>query len=213
MLKKLTAKQDQKIEAEARAQFATDVINLYHAKMERSEDTHPDPDVRAVACGLAALKQAIDPVLQRHQHNPEVLIRTGAAAANEIINALTTTGRRDHPLWKHICSLQTSLHLATPGAQQRRTMFAGIALAYQEAAGGDLRPATVAVSASINAPDFPVNAEQLRQWVRRNEKAARVHAKRFLADAKALGGPAGSLPHCVIIVGRKAMKPLLVIPS
>jgi hypothetical protein len=177
MLKKISAKQDQKLDAAIRAQFATDVIGLYHARMTGQPETHPNPDVRAVAFGLVSLKQAIEPALQQYRDNPEALIYTGVAVADEIINALTTTGRRDHPLWKHIDGLQTSMHLPTPGKQRHREMFAGVALAYQEAAGGSLSKATKAVCDGIKAKDFVVNHKQLAKWVERNEKAARAHAK------------------------------------
>jgi hypothetical protein len=213
MLKKITTKQDQKIEAAARAQFATDVIDLYQAKMAGRPDTRSDPKVRTVAIGLAALKQAVDLLSHKHRNNPEALIASGAPVADEIITALTTTARADHPLWKYIAGLRTSLHRATAGQQRRREMFAGVALAYKDAVGGSLRGATEAVCKGIRAPDFPVNPEQLRKWVDRNEKAARVHANRFLADAKALGGPAAALPRCVIIAGRNAMRAILVVPS
>jgi hypothetical protein len=213
MLKKISAKQDQKLDAAIRAQFATDVIDLFRARMAGKPAKHPDPDVRAVAFGLVSLKQHIEPTLQKYRDNPEALIYTGVTVADEIISALTTTGRRDHPLWKHIGGMQTSMHLPTPGKQRHREMFAGVALAYQEAAGGSLSKATRAVCEGIKAKDFVVNPKQLAKWVERNEKAARAHAKRFLADAKALGGPAAALPRCVMIVGRKAMSPLVVVPS
>jgi hypothetical protein len=213
MLKKITTKQDQKIEAAARAQFATDVIGLYDAFIAGRPGCHPDPDVRTVAFGLVALKQAVELLSRKHRNNQEALIASGAPVADEIITALTTTARRDHPLWKHIGSLQTSPHRATAGQQRRREMFAGVALAYQQASGCKLRSATVAVCGGIRAKDFPVNPEQLRKWVERNEKAASAHANRFLADAKALGGPAAALPRCVIIAGRNAMRALLVVPA
>src|SRR5258705_8925563 len=88
MLKKVTAKQDKKIEAAIRAQFATDVIELYRARMAGQEATHPDPEVCAVAFGLVALKQGIEPALQKHRNNPQALVYTGAVVADEIINAL-----------------------------------------------------------------------------------------------------------------------------
>jgi hypothetical protein len=214
MPKKITTKQDQKIEAAARAQFATDVISLYNATIAgRRAPRHPDPDVRTVAFGLVALKQAVELASRKHRNNREALIASGAPVADEIITALTTTARRDHPLWKHIGSLQTSPHRATAGRQQRWEMLAGVALAYQEASDGSLRGATRAVCEGIPATDYPVNPEKLRKWVDRNEKAARVHANQFLADAKALGGPAAALPRCVIIAGRNAMGALLVVPS
>lgn len=100
MLKKLTTKQDQKIEAEARAQFATDIIELYRARLaEETVTPHPDPEVRAVAYGLVALKQAIAPHLLQHRNDPHALIYTGVVMADGIIDALTTG--RNHPLWKH----------------------------------------------------------------------------------------------------------------
>jgi hypothetical protein len=244
-LKKITAKQDEKIDATARAEFSTKINKLYHARMagQPATDPDPDPDVRGVAFGLVALKQAllqaIKPFLRKYRNDPEArkeaLVARGYIVADGIITALTTTGRRDHPLWKHIDSLQTSSERATAGANQRRRweMLAGVAIAYQEATGGgSLRAATRAVCESIQAKDFPVNPEQLRKRMDRHDKAAnkaaKQYAKIFLAEAKAIGRsargqsigldpiwpkPAAALPQCVIIVGRKALSPFLVIPS
>jgi hypothetical protein len=218
MLKKISAKQDQKLDAAIRAQFATDVIDLYRARMAGQMTTHPDPDVRAVAFGLVALKQALtqatERALQRHPNDPQVLVYTGVAAADEIITALTTTGRRKHPLLKHIDGLKTSVHLATPGTdQKRREMFAGVVLAYQDTAKIKQWDASRAVAAGIIAKDFPVNAGQLRQWVRRNGRAARTYADRFLVEAAKVPAELYSETDRILIVGREALFTLLVVPS
>jgi hypothetical protein len=214
MLKKITTKQDQKIEAAARAQFATDVIELYRAKMAGQTASHPDAEVRAVAFGLVALKQAIEPALHRHRNDPQALIYTGAIAADGIIDALTTG--RDHPLWTHIAALQTATY--RPGApgiheQQRRAMFAGVVLAYQETAGVTLTKASIAVCEGIKAKDFPVTPGQLRKWVERNDTAARTYADRFLADAVDVPEDVYSKTERILIVGREAMVSILVVPS
>jgi hypothetical protein len=217
MLKKVTAKQDKKIEAAARAQFATDINELYRARMAGQPATHPDPEVRAVAFGLVAFKQAIKPFLHKYRNDPEALAATGVIVADEIINTLTTTGRRDHPLWKHIDALQTSMHLATPGAnvQRIREMFSGVVLAYQEKiTGGKQWPAARAVCEGINAADFPYNAGQLRQWARQND--GRKYAKQFLRDAAIISFDVPgrySEAERILIAGREALYPLLVIPS
>jgi hypothetical protein len=214
MLKKVTTKQDEKFEAAARAQFATDVIDLYRARMAGQPATHPDPEVRAVAFGLVALKQAIEPALQKHRNNPQALVYTGALAADGIIDALTTG--RDHPLWKHITALQTATYRpGAPGAheQQRRAMFAGVVIAYQEAAGVTLTKASIAVCEGIKAKDFPVTPGQLRKWIKRNATAARTYADRFLADAVDVPADVYSETERILIVGREAMFSLLVVPS
>jgi hypothetical protein len=213
MLKKITRKQDQKIEAAARAQFATDIIDLYRARMAGQPATHPDAEVREVAFGLVALKQAIEPFLHKHRNDPQALIYTGALVADGIIDALTTG--RDHPLWKHIGALQTATYRpGAPGAydQQRRAMFAGVVLAYQETAGVSRTKASIAVCEGIKAKDFPVTPGQLRKWIERNDKAARTYADRFLADAADVPDRYSETER-ILIAGREAMFPLLVVPS
>jgi hypothetical protein len=225
MLKKLTTKQDQKIEAKARAKFATDIIELYHAQLARKPATHPDPDVRAVASGLVALKQAIAPFLHQHRNDAEALVYTGVVMADGIIDALTTG--QGHPLWKHIDALKTETYRPgrVPGVQEMRIreMLAGVVLAYQETAGVDQWKAARAVAEGIKSQDFPFTAGQLRQWARRgNSAAVRTYADKFLADAdeqafRCFFLPAGKImpPEIerILIVGREALFPLIVKPS
>jgi hypothetical protein len=215
MAKTITTKQDQKIEAAARAQFAADVIGLYRARLAGKPETHPDPEVRAVAFGLIALKQAIAPVLHRHQNDPQALVYTGAVMADGIIEALTT-GRG--PLWKLIGALKTEQYrpgkAPDPQEVKRREMFAGLILAYQETACIDQWDAARAVADGIKAQDFPATAGQLRQYARRNSgAAAREHADRFLADAVKIPADTYSETERILIAGREAMFPLLVVPS
>lgn len=215
MPKKITTKQDQKIEAAARAQFATDIIDLYRARLAGRPATHPDPEVRAVAYGLVALKQAIEPALRKHRNNPQELIATGLIVADGIIDALTT-GRG--PLWKLIGALQTEPYrpgkAPSPQEVKRREMFAGLVLAYQETACIKQRPAAQAVAAGIKAPDFPATAGQVRQYARRyNGAAAREHADRFLADAVAIPADRYSETERILIAGREAMYSILVIAT
>jgi hypothetical protein len=101
-------------------------------------------------------------------------------------------------------------------------MLAGVALAYQQAAGCKLRPATRMVCEGFIAPDFPVDSELLRKWVERNRDAARKHAKRFLADAHEqvfrysflhAGEIMPPETERVLIVGREALVALIVVPS
>jgi hypothetical protein len=214
MLNKLTMKQARKVEAEARAKFATDVINLYRARLAGQPETHPDAEVRAVAFGLIALKQAIAPVLHQHRDDPHALVYTGAVLADGIIDALTT-GRG--PLWTLIKALETETYRpsAAPGAHemQRREMFAGLVLAYQETTCSNQTEAARAVAEGIRSKDFPVTAGQIRQWARRNTAAARKHADRFLADADGIPADRYSEPERILIAGREAMFPVLVVPS
>jgi hypothetical protein len=215
MLKKLTTtKQDQKIEAAARAKFAMEVLELYHARLAGKQETHPDPEVRAVAFGLITLKQAIAPVLHQHRNDPHALVYTGAVMADGIIEALIT-GRG--PLWKLIGALQTETYRpgAAPGPHEMkcREMFAGLVLAYEETACVPQREAARAVADGIKAPDFPVNADLIRQWARRNPVAAREHADRFLADAAAIPADRYSETERILIAGREALFPMVVMPS
>ena len=113
-------------------------------------------------------------------------------------------------------ALQTAIY--RPGApgvheQQRREMFSGVVVAYQEATGLSLRKASVAVCEGIKAQDFPVTAEQLRKWVERNEKAARTNADRILADAANIPADLYSETERILIAGREAMFSILVVPS
>jgi hypothetical protein len=215
MLKKLTiTKQDQKIEAKARAQFATDIIGLYRAKLAgQTPATHPDPDVRAVAFGLVALKQAIEPFLQQHRNDPHALVYTGVVMADGIIDALIT-GRG--PLWKLIGALQTEAYRpsAAPGAHemQLRKMYAGLVLAYQEAACIDQAKAARAVAEGVKMQDFPVTPGQLKKWVDRNGEAARNYADKFLAADVDSPADHYSDTERVLRAGRKALFPL-VVPS
>jgi hypothetical protein len=214
MLKKLTTtKQDQTIEAEARAQFAKDVIGLYRARLAGQPEKHPDPEVRAVAFGLVALKQAIAPVLHRHRDDPEALVYTGVKMADGIIDALTT-GRG--PLWKLIGALQTEVYRpsAAPGAHemQRREIYAGLVLAYQEAACVDQAKAARAVAEGVKMQDFPISPGQLKKWVERNGEAARNYADRFLAADVDSPADHYSETERVLRAGRKALFPL-VVPS
>jgi hypothetical protein len=216
MLKKLTTtKQDQKIEAAARAQFAADVIGLYRARLAGKLDTHSDPEVRAVAFGLIALKQAIAPVLHQHRNDPQALVYTGAVMADGIIEALTT-GRG--PLWRLVGALQTEPYRPgkAPGPQEvkRREMFAGLVLAYQETACIPQWEAARAVADGIKAQDFPATAGQVRQYARRNNgAAARTHADRLLARALEIPADRYSETERLLIAGREALFPLVVIPS
>jgi hypothetical protein len=227
MPKKISAKQDQKIEAEAQANFATDVIELYRARMAGQPAVpHPDADVRAVAFGLVALKQAIAPHLHQHRNDPHALVYTGVVMADGIIEALITG---HGPLWRHIGALQTETYRpsAAPGAHemQCREMLSGLVLAYQETAGVKQWKAARAVAEGIKAQDFPFTAGQLGKWIDRaggNSAAVRKYADKFLADADEQAFrrcflPAGKImppdTERILIVGREAMFSILVVPS
>jgi hypothetical protein len=98
-------------------------------------------------------------------------------------------------------------------------MFAGVVLAYQQTAGVTQCTqweASRAVCDGIKSPDFPYTDGQLRQWARRNDKAARKYAEQFLQDAAKIEAEVPgrySETERILIAGREALFPLLVIPS
>jgi hypothetical protein len=212
---KSNEKQDQAFEAAARAQFATDVIKLYKAALNNQVETCADSslEVRQVAFGLVALRQALDPYLHKYRNDPLRFAAAGGWEATAILDALTSG--RDHALWKHIDGIRSALY--RPGAappvqqeQQRREMLAGVVLAYQEKTGSSRREAARAVCAGIKSPDFPFSADQLRKWVDRYN--GETHAKRFLIEA-------ADVPDCdsdgerILIVGRATLHGLLAVPG
>jgi hypothetical protein len=93
-------------------------------------------------------------------------------------------------------------------------MFSGLVLAYQEITGAKQWPAARAVWEGIKAADLPYTAGQLRRWARDND--GRKYAKQFLQDAARIGIEVPgrySEAERILIAGREALFPLLVIPS
>jgi hypothetical protein len=200
-----------KFEKERRAKFATDVIKICDAEIAGKLDDRElsaDRDVRKVAFGLIALRQATTHFLEKFKNHPDDgrLPQSGLVDAAAILEALTT-GKR-HPIWKHIEALKTQKYrsgaaLSVETETMRRRMVVGLVLAYKDATGLTANKALRAVVNGIKSEDFSFNVEQLRKWVAHDD--GQEFANQFLSDAKALGGPAAALPKCVMIVGRKAI--------
>jgi hypothetical protein len=206
--------EDDHFKADKRAKFAADVIKLYDAALNGQLDacTESSLEVRQVAFGLVALRQALDPHLEKHRNNPLRLAAAGALEAVAILDALTSG--RDHPVWMHIDALKSARYrpgAAPPGEQEqkRRAMLAGAVLAYKKAAAvSSIRKAAEAVCEGIRSNDFPFSPDQLRQWTRRNDGGP--HAKQFLEDAANVSDCAGER---VLVVARQALHALLSVPA
>jgi hypothetical protein len=150
MLKR--TKPDEKLEAPAQDDFAASVIKLYEAALKNHTEPCADSslETRRVGFGLAALRQALDPFLHKHQNDPLRIAAAGGFEALAILDALTSG--QDHPIWKHIDGLRSARY--RPGAaapvqqeQYRRAMLVGAALAYQKETGVSMRKATAVVCA------------------------------------------------------------------
>jgi hypothetical protein len=203
---------DDKSHTELRAEFGTQVIDLYKAAVAGKLAEHGNADsgdVRAVAFGLIALRNAVDHFLQSHPG--EALHASGMYQANAILEALTTPSA--HPIWSYISSLQSQrVHLAPSGAtvQKIRDMIGGIVLAYKQASGAkSVKKAADAVHDRIKPPDFPFSADLARKWAARED--AEGMARRFLAYSD-------EVPDCdspaerVLIIGCRELFPLVTSP-
>lgn len=89
------------------ADFAEQVLALYKSTLSKA-DRRPSrkPDVRRVAFGLVALRQALDHFLALHQKDPVRLAAAGAYEADDILTALTSGTA--HPIRKYVKSLNSS---------------------------------------------------------------------------------------------------------
>jgi hypothetical protein len=198
MLKKISAKQDEKIEAAEQAQLAADVIDIYQAAISgKLADRGPvDDEVREVAFGLAILRQITDHYLKKFEADPDVtrLPSSGLCDASRIIDALTTG--KDHVIFRYIRGLRAS---RKRGDQECHEMLGGLVSAYAKAKGQktSIREAALAVVEFIE-PDGRFDDEQLRRWARMDVSR---YTERFLNEAKASAGDR-PLAEEVLKVGR-----------
>jgi hypothetical protein len=206
--------EDDRFEAELRAEFGKQVIELYEATLagNRSLESADDPDVRSVAYGLVALRQAVDHFFQQHRHNQLRLCEMGMYEADEILSALTTGTA--HSIRRYLKSKATS---SRPPPSKRentiRSMLAGAVLAYEKIEGCQTRQdAAQAVSAGIKTADRNFSAGQLMKWIDRDEKGAIWFRDQFTADPF-LNDNCGVRSERLLAIARQAMHPLLVVPN
>jgi hypothetical protein len=201
MLKKISAKQDEKIEAAEQAKLATDVGELYQAAISGKLADHAavnDDEVREVAFGLTVLRQMTDHHLKKFEADRDLtrLPSSGLCEASRIIDALTTGN--DHVIFRYIKGLRASRKRSD---QECHKMLGGLVHAYAEAkAKGkkpNIRKAALAVVEFIE-PNGRFDDEQLRRWARMDVSR---HTERFLNDAKASAGDR-PLAEEVLKVGR-----------
>lgn len=196
------------------AHFATKVHALYKARINGTPVSAVyEADVRSVAHGLVALRQALDHFLELHRKNPLRLTAAGGFEADDILAALTTGTA--HPIWQYLRSLRSAgeRHSRPPPSKREQTiraMMAGAVLAYEKT-GSNREDAAKAVSAGIRTAERKFSAGQLKQWIVRNHNAP-WFAGQFVADA-VLVPNCDSAGERVLIVAREALHPLLAIPA
>jgi hypothetical protein len=206
---------DERFEADIRSEFATKVHALYKARLARIPVTIAyEPDVRRVAYGLVALRQALDHFLEHHRKEPMRLAAGGVFEADDILAALVSGTA--HPISKYLQSLKSSgqRHSRPPPSQREqsiRAMLAGAVLAYEKT-GSSREEAAKAVSAGIRTAERKFSAGQLKQWIVRNGEAPAWFAGQFAADA-VMVPDCDSAGERILIVAREALDPLLAVPA
>jgi hypothetical protein len=187
--------------------FANRVRALYSAALDGTSDNHSeeDRDVRAVAFGLAAIKQALDDRKAKHERDQLRLAAGGIFQADDILDAITRGF--GHPVWKFIDGVRPyrkGRAIGVESEMKRREQFAGIALAYVEATGVTEREAAAKVAQGITWEDHRFSEEQIRTWIWRNRPEAEHLSRDFLAQAARLS-PQDSHSDRVLAVGRTAI--------
>jgi hypothetical protein len=188
------------------ADFAERVLALYRAALAGNADRHTEQDieVRSVAFGLTALKQAIDDRKFKYQRDRMRLMESGVYQALDIIEALTTG--QGHPLWRFVAGMRSGRFRpgrapAIQSEMDRRTTFAAIAWAYKTASGGSEREAAAAVAEGIGWEDHRYSPAQIRQWMKRLQSECEPLRQKILGDADRML-PFDPLPARVLTVGR-----------
>jgi hypothetical protein len=187
--------------------FAKRVLALYATALDGTSGDHSedDRDVRKVAFGLAAITQALEDRKAKYEKDQFRLIEAGIPHASDIVAAITSGF--GHPIWKFIDGVRhyrTGKAAGIDAEMKVREQFAGIALAYAEAAGVTQRQAAAKVAKGISWEDHRFSEEQIRTWIRRNRTEATVLSRDILAEAGNLS-PHDSLADRVLIVGRAAV--------
>jgi hypothetical protein len=172
-------------------QFASDVIEAYKAAIARKPSGRKfDWEVRKVAFGLAALRNAIDYFFEKVRDDQDIsrLPSSGLVDAAAILDALTSG--QDHPIWRHIDGLKSETYRPgrAPKAKTerlRQLIVGGLVLALQEEGNLSAREAAKIIISQIQeiqSADISFTLDQLRKWVRDND--AREHAERFIQTAR-----------------------------
>jgi hypothetical protein len=205
--------EDNRFEAELRAEFGKQVIELYEATLagNRSLETG-DLEVRRVAYGLVALRQAVDYFFQQYRNDQLRLCEMGMYEADEILSALETGTA--HPIRRYLKSKAISKR---PTASKRevtiRSMLAGAVLAYEKIEGCQTRQdAAQAVSSGIRSDDRAFSAGQLLKFIERDEIGAIRFRDRFTAD-RFLTANCGVRSERLLAIVRESLHPLLVVPN
>jgi hypothetical protein len=157
-------------DVESSSQFAADVIEAYKAAMAQEPRRGDlDRDVRKVAFGLAALRNAINEFLPKFATDPDVyrLPSSGLVDAAAILDALISG--EDHSIWKHIESLQSGGY--RPGRapkveteRRRQAIAGGLVLALNQSCLLSYRKASLLIVSGIRSQDFSFTDRQLRKW-------------------------------------------------
>jgi hypothetical protein len=187
--------------------FVKRVLALYAAALDGTSDNHPedDRDVRTVAFGLAAITQAINDRKAKYGHDQFRLVEGGIPHASDIVDAITKGF--SHPVWTfidHVRRYRTGRAIGVDSEMKRREMFAGITLAYCQAAGVSERKGISKVANGITWEDHQFSEHQIKAWIRRNRPEAERLSQQFLADAAGLLSE-HSLADRVLGVGRAAI--------
>jgi hypothetical protein len=211
-----TPSEDELYEAADRAGFAQAVIKLYTTALEGKPYRNPDGNVRRVAYGLVALRQALDHFFLKYQNNPLRLAEAGAYEADDILNALTQGSA--HPIRKYLKS--SKLGKRPPPSRREltvRAMMVGAVEAFRNATDApSAEEAAAAIAAGIRTTERRFSTRQLLQWINRSDKETAETAAKF---ARQFAAYAKTVPDCdsggerILVVVREALHPLLAVPE
>jgi hypothetical protein len=187
------------------AAFARRVVELYHAALEGTSNNHleDDRDVRTVAFGLAAITQALND--RKAKYGQFRLVEGGVPHGFDVMDGIMRGFA--HPVWKFIDGIRHykgGRPAAGEASIRLRELFAGLTLAYCQAAGVNETAARAKVANGVTWEDHRFSEGQIKGWIRYNRPAAERLSQHFLADAAGLP-PSHSLADRVLGVGREAI--------
>jgi hypothetical protein len=210
----MSTKKD-RIKKDAEKAFVKRVLALYHAELEGTSVLEDDRDVRAVAFGLAAITQALND--RKAKYSKYRLMEASIPHADNIVDAITRGF--SHPIWTFIAGVRrfrTGKAEGVDAEMKLREQFAGITLAYCQAAGRPGKPLSDRAGAKMVANgitwhDHRFSNTQISTWITRHRPEAEKLSQYFLAEAAGLSpGQDGvrdthSLADRVLGVGRAAV--------
>jgi hypothetical protein len=187
--------------------FVKRVLDLYAAALDGTSDNHleDDRDIRTVAFGLAGITQAINDRKAKYGHDQFRLVEGGIPHASDIVDAITLGV--SHPVWTFIDNVRryrTGRPIGGDSEMKRRELFAGITLAYCQAAEVTESKGISKVANGITWEDHRFSEDQIKGWIRRNRPEAERLSQHFLAEAEGRP-PSHSLADRVLGVGREAI--------